>query len=238
VLASDKNLIKIYEEATKSGILPRIKYTHSHTHTQYILIKNLLTIFSICLQSPELDYRHELMGRLHKIEPADVELEVLAAATNNNNNNSSSNNNNNNTSNDSQTGNSNNNNSAASHHHHHHQFHHHHLHSHHHSHSHAHHHQHHHQHLHHSLQSGESGSAASALDAWQLAASSYASDQSQQQQQPAGSPNSNSNSAYGCAPLYDGAPYDVALGYGGGTGNGTGGNTTGSSAEKEYLYGK
>ncbi|XP_005190787.2 dendritic arbor reduction protein 1 [Musca domestica] len=28
------------------------------------------------MQSPELDYRHELMGRLHKIEP-DVELEVL-----------------------------------------------------------------------------------------------------------------------------------------------------------------
>jgi len=91
-----------------------------------------------------------------------------------------------------------------------------------------------HQHHSHSLQSGESG----ASEAWpHLPAPSYASDvphAQQQQLQPAGSPNSNSNGAYGCAPLYDGAPYEVALGYGGAVVASTGGAT---SSDKEYLYG-
>jgi len=102
-----------------------------------------------------------------------------------------------------------------------------------------------HQHHSHSLQSGESG----ASEAWpHLTAPSYANDvahtqqqqqqqqhqQAQQQLQPAGSPNSNSNGAYGCAPLYDGAPYEVALGYGGAVVASAGGAT---SSDKEYLYG-
>lgn len=35
-----------------------------------------LFVIIMLLQSPELEYRHELMGRLHKLD-ADVELEII-----------------------------------------------------------------------------------------------------------------------------------------------------------------